>query len=234
MISNDCLISQTFIDQLPGLVALMDEKSRIIMANQQAVKWLGFSSYEALLGKTYFEMPCKIAEEHEIFASWDKLTATRKKTLTAFGYYCYANEWKIILAEKYPIIDPGSGQLLGIMSHCKDITKLGIINCTQFLEFTKIEKTNNYHQKQASFLLEDKFHKIELTKRQFECLFFLIRGKTSKEIAKALKLSPRTIDFYLEQMKYKLNCSTRSQLIEVAIMEGYMNIIPKSLLRFVS
>lgn len=55
---------------------------------------------------------------------------------------------------------------------------------------------------------------IYLTSREAECVVCLLRGKTFNEAARMLKLSPRTIEFYVKNMKIKLNCKSRSELIE--------------------
>jgi DNA-binding CsgD family transcriptional regulator len=52
-----------------------------------------------------------------------------------------------------------------------------------------------------------------LPKRQKECLYYLVKGMTIKEIAHKLTLSTRTVEHYLETIKAKFNCHTRSQLI---------------------
>jgi DNA-binding CsgD family transcriptional regulator len=53
-----------------------------------------------------------------------------------------------------------------------------------------------------------------LTKRQYECLDYLAQGMTTKGIAQQLNLSPRTVEFYFEGIKNKLNCHTRTNLIQ--------------------
>ena len=67
-----------------------------------------------------------------------------------------------------------------------------------------------------------------LSKRQMECLFFLLRGKTHKEIGGILGLSQRTVDSYIDEIKFKMNCFTQAQLIEKSIGEGLFNLIPES------
>ena len=59
----------------------------------------------------------------------------------------------------------------------------------------------------------DKNHNNNLTKRQLDCLFYLVKGMTIKEIAAMLSLSHRTIEHYIEAIKQKLECNSRSDLI---------------------
>ena len=58
-----------------------------------------------------------------------------------------------------------------------------------------------------------------LSKRQKDCLRCLVKGMTIKEIAYTLKLSPRTVEHYLEAIKIKLNCYSRSELIQKCIAD---------------
>lgn len=51
------------------------------------------------------------------------------------------------------------------------------------------------------------------SKREKECIQFLLMGMTAKEIAKKLQLSHRTVESYLENIKYKTECPSKSQLI---------------------
>jgi len=44
-----------------------------------------------------------------------------------------------------------------------------------------------------------------LTKRELDCLNYTIQKKTSKEIAKMLKISYRTVEKYLENIKRKMH-----------------------------
>lgn len=45
---------------------------------------------------------------------------------------------------------------------------------------------------------------------------------TQKEIAKTLKISPRTVEYYLEEIKIKLNCHSRSDLIAKALQMNFI------------
>ncbi|MEO8402096.1 MAG: LuxR C-terminal-related transcriptional regulator [Gammaproteobacteria bacterium] len=58
---------------------------------------------------------------------------------------------------------------------------------------------------------------ISLSKRETQCLQFYVRGKTVKSIAALLDLSHRTVEFYLANIKRKLNISSKHELIEKTI-----------------
>lgn len=53
---------------------------------------------------------------------------------------------------------------------------------------------------------------VSLSLREQECLGFLLLGFTAKEIAEQLGLSPNTIEYYLENIKIKTNCSSKSSV----------------------
>ena len=46
---------------------------------------------------------------------------------------------------------------------------------------------------------------IRLSKRETECIYYLIRGMTIKRIAQTLKLSPRTVESYIKNIKNRIS-----------------------------
>lgn len=58
-----------------------------------------------------------------------------------------------------------------------------------------------------------KYLNSHLTQRQKDCIFYLTKGMTIKQIAKKLNLAPKTIEHYLKNIRTKLNCKTRAELI---------------------
>ena len=63
---------------------------------------------------------------------------------------------------------------------------------------------------------------IYFTRREAECMWHLIQGKTIKLAAAAMQLSCRTIEFYLENMKKKIDCKTKPELIELILQTDFL------------
>ena len=63
----------------------------------------------------------------------------------------------------------------------------------------------------------------ELTPRQTEVLQAVARGQTDKEVAKALGLSPRTVEMHVSGAIKALGCATRAEAVHRAGMLGLLN-----------
>lgn len=62
---------------------------------------------------------------------------------------------------------------------------------------------------------EGKAFNINLSNRETSCLYELTTGKTIKEIAKHLNISPRTVESHLNHVKQKSGYSTKSDLVKM-------------------
>jgi DNA-binding CsgD family transcriptional regulator len=67
------------------------------------------------------------------------------------------------------------------------------------------------------YYLSGAYKDIYLSKREFDCAHYLMDGYSSKLIARHLNLSPRTVESYINQVKAKLNCRTKNQIIKILL-----------------
>ena len=65
------------------------------------------------------------------------------------------------------------------------------------------------------YKLGNKFKDVYFSKREAECMMYLLRGKSIRNIAGILQLSPRSVEFYIRNMKKKLGCGTKFELIDL-------------------
>jgi len=69
------------------------------------------------------------------------------------------------------------------------------------------------------------YKNIALSERETQCLYYLLTGKSAASTAKLLGLSPKTVEYYIENVKLKMACNTREELIKKSIEKGYLVIL---------
>lgn len=70
----------------------------------------------------------------------------------------------------------------------------------------------NSFSENITALLNEYYPNTTISEREMQCLFYTAGGRTAKEIAKLLDLSPRTVEHYIENLKSKFDCTTKVQL----------------------
>lgn len=198
-----------------GLFCEKDMNSAVTSCNEIFLKNIGSTNYDNVLGRTDYEFP------------WQKYADIYRK-----------HELDVIAGNDYSIVFPGvnfenrtslyihnkaqkkdnSGKIIGIVCHIVEIFDSSILELVFTLNECALNKQQIYRSSRK--------HDLTLSARQEEVLFYLVRGKTTKNIARILNLSARTIESYLNDIKLKLGCSSKSELIEFAIYSGFLEKIP--------
>lgn len=57
-----------------------------------------------------------------------------------------------------------------------------------------------------------------LTKKEMECIINMTIYNTNKAIARALQLSHRTVESYIKNIKFKLRCCHKSEILPKLLM----------------
>lgn len=73
-----------------------------------------------------------------------------------------------------------------------------------------------------TYALGNKHPGIYFTRREADCMVHLLKGKTVGKIATSLHLSPRTIEFYLRNMRSKLGCRSKFELMEIVSESDFL------------
>lgn len=66
----------------------------------------------------------------------------------------------------------------------------------------------------------------KLSRREKQCLKLLIESKSAKETAQVLGLSPRTVESYFENIKCKLSCWSKQEVLTVACQLNELGLLP--------
>jgi len=61
-----------------------------------------------------------------------------------------------------------------------------------------------------------------LSERERDIIALIAAGHSAKVIARKMQLSPRTVERYIEDCRFKLQATNRSQLVLRAMASGYL------------
>ena len=93
---------------------------------------------------------------------------------------------------------------------------------TNLCKNPKLRKKTKQGRVLNMYPLGENYNNLYLTRREAECMMWLLRGEKISSIAKELKLSPRTIEFYFKNIKHKLGCRTKFELKELVANSEFM------------
>jgi DNA-binding CsgD family transcriptional regulator len=214
----------------PFLSFEKNQGSAYIASNDAYLKLIGFSCKEEMMGKTDWEIP-STAQFSQAYILQDEQVMKERVVLHTIGSAsCAKEEWKIVLGRKIPILNGAGKKSVGLKFSAIDITSF-LIQMNYMLHGFLAEPHTLWIP--GSHVLNTIAPlNTQLTKRQLECLLLLIKGKTAKQIAKQLNLSPRTVEDHCEQLKARLDCHSKSELIDKAVKSGLIATSPEHLLNY--
>lgn len=76
------------------------------------------------------------------------------------------------------------------------------------------------------YYLDETHPNLYLTQRELDCMRGIKQQLTYVQIGELLKLSPRTVEFYIKGLKAKLNCKTKNEIlmrIENSALQNLLN-----------
>lgn len=217
------------MNNLPFAAGIKNDKFQYIGINHKAALLAGYSLPEEMLGITDNELKCDATSLGDVFRQQDS-RVLQGQDLTTLDISKYADgEIHIFLSTKKQFKNKAQESCLIFT-----MTELPIRTIARiFTELSYTEIHQNSDNILSSYEVIDSSKNSELpplTNRQNEMLFFLLRGKSAKEIADNLHLSARTVEDHITSLKDKFGCYTKSELIDRAFQLGFGLTIPVSLL----
>ncbi len=99
-----------------------------------------------------------------------------------------------------------------------------------FLEkIAKVKDTRDLR----TYYLGKEYPDVYLTKREAECIFWVVQDCTISETALKMQLSARTVEFYVKNMKLKLRCENKKKLVDKILQTNLLQQLEKDGLRIV-
>lgn len=218
---------QEMLNQLPGLVCCLDNENRLIFCSDYTAKIFGYKQANQSLGVALKNLPCKVAEYSEVFAGQNRIVKSGV-SLKLLDIHPFVNDEIIAFLTTKSLFKYGDDQN-GVLCVGTQVSRSLLLKINSAI-IQPDKKFRTGASSQRSYKYDQYFDGIKLSTRELECLFYLVRGKTVSDISNLLLLSKRTIESYIDNIKYKTGCQTKADLIEKAIDSHFVDFIPESIL----
>jgi DNA-binding CsgD family transcriptional regulator len=196
-------LSKTF-DPVQSNIYIKDKNLSFIWTNKLQANSCGFTNAKDIAGLNDYDICSE--ETAYTLQETDRTLLSLRKSIQLIEEGTFQNKYHLTAQTfKFPIIAK-NGELLGLFGISQDITAL-----------KKLE-SHPFHKMQKS----------RLSKQESYCLFYYTIGKSCREISLHLNISSRTVESYLENIKNKLICHSKSELIEKSLIL-FFNLTPNQL-----
>jgi DNA-binding NarL/FixJ family response regulator len=216
------------ISQLPGLVFYKNTNLVYVASSHFAARLCGFDNAEQFCGHNDFELRCAAVDSALDFRAEDHKVITSGKPISSLQINSFADgNIHIFLLRKAPVKN-ALGEIAGVCSMGNEVTNPEVGQAI-FNLLTTNQSTDESIENKTFVIANENFDHLSL--RESELIFYFMRGFSNKEIGILMKLSPRTIESYLESIKNKYHCTTRTDLLLKCMHNGFTYIIPQTILR---
>jgi DNA-binding CsgD family transcriptional regulator len=209
-----------------GVILSLDYKFTSV--TDQIAKLCGYNNGEHMQGTTPFNIRSKAVECMPEFYAQDRQIIDGKRSLTIFNLNVYSgNELKCLITKKDPVFDK-DGHLIGLVGNSQELDESQLESFAKRIYHHAL-KHNKGSTYQLSYTIVDAYSEHGLTAVESNVLYLLSHGKSGRQIADTLYRSQRTIEAHINNIKFKLQISSKAALIEFAIFSGLLTQIPKGL-----
>lgn len=196
---NTHLTNRTF-------VFAKDLNGRFLFCNEDHAEIAGLDSPSQIVGKSDVDLFWKKnASECQMS---DRLTikcGSRANVLERC-FHRYDGVFDIIIS-KYQLQNE-KGECIGVVGSYYDVKKHLNDNIPEHCKIPTKQSSDS----------------IYLSKREKEVLNYLALGRTNKEVAYCLEISPRTVDFFVNQLKKKFQCAYKKDVVISAVKLGLIDV----------
>ncbi|MCE0721877.1 MULTISPECIES: helix-turn-helix transcriptional regulator [Legionella] len=203
-----------FLEQ-PFNIWFSNSESAFATVNDECANICGLDSVQASVGKRPVDFMVKkqavIATQHD-----ENIMIKKKLEVTEFDLILVDGSSHQCLLFKLPWYNEenkiigtfGCGSIIGKHNLAEFLSKLiglGLLNMNE----TGVTKTNFLSKNDNAFPC--------FSQRESQCLHLTVRGKPAKQVASELGISQRTVEEYLNNIKFKLGVSSKAELIDKAL-----------------
>lgn len=191
------------LDSIDQYVYLKDKDSVYVYANEPFAKIAGFESRNDIIGKTDHDLIWK--EQAKLIQKNDKGVLSGTPSIRSEETQTRKDGSKRIIITKIPY--RSNNAIVGVLGNFFD--------CGDHLI---LETSGEFDQVKRRLYL--KFVPEWLSATEVNVCFYLFHGFSAAQIAEKTGTSTNTVRFHIENIKTKMQCSSKNQITEKAMTTG--------------
>lgn len=225
---NQVLPSIRDLFNMPFNVYFYNARNLYQDMNEANANIVGLTSAEEGIGKSLFQLTTK---KHALFAINNNNKAMHNNAINIVEEQAIikkTEKYISCISIKFPWYNE-TGKIIGVfgcsilldqhapISLAKSFSKLMQTGLLANENFVTVSQFSPSLQDNIPFEVIQKLSmrtQQNFSKREMECLFYLMQGKSARETGRLLQISQRTVETHLEWLKEKLHCRKKSEIIE--------------------
>lgn len=216
----------SLVYDLPGYLLIKDLDSMYLGGNANVVQENGFKDSDDLYGFTDTTIPHPISEFGRFFMDLDSDLLQSQKNVQGLYAFPFHGRMHPFQFNRF-ILKNRDGQNIGIYSHafqCQDKKLYQLVN-----HLSAIDPPHYWQEKNVyanCYLINESYDGAHLSALESCCLFFLLRNKTSAEIANIIRISTMESSQLIDNIFQKLMIKSKAELIDFSIQKNWFRIVP--------
>lgn len=205
-------MKEQVLEQLNLYIWAKDKNYRYLYCNENYARAAGLDSPNQIVGKSDDQMPWRHLAD--FFKAGDYGVLEGNTRVNAVEVTDTINKVKDILVTESQL-SLNNGKCVGVVGSFVDITGKHLVKKTGFYD------AFNHRY----YLGAEDFENTYLTEREILIFKRILLGDTAQQAATILKISPKTVEGYIDNIKNKLQAKSRGEIIATAIQFGLTHIL---------
>lgn len=209
------------LDTTPNPAGLKSKDGHFVFANE-AYRQL-VNAPKDIEGLFDCDLPCDTAQFASTFAQQDRHVLLNNKAVSTIDIHNYAHGNDAFSFHKRPIVI--NGEPWGVQFNAVNLKEL--VSLEAFAEIMTLDRANkSFSSVQPGGM--------QLTPSQEIVLFWLLRGRQTKQIAQLIHRTPKAVEKQIANLIARFatfGVTNRASLIDYARCNGWLSVIPTQLLK---
>ena len=208
--------------KLPGRVNVYwkDEDLNYLGCNDIAAEILSLPTRNHIIGNNDFTLPLQDKSLIQNYRLADTITMKNNTTKQFYDLVITANREIFQMTIKSPLCNHDN-KIIGIFGISYFISERVHNNTLNSIKDSGLPLIKEYSHTAKKNLFEQLLKSLKITSSQGKCLYYLVKGLSTKKISHILNLPTHSIEAYLNILIKRLGCTDKSTLIAKAIDLGF-------------